>query len=158
VGRSSDQTLREIWGLIFDLVLAHRGPYMTKLAELGLTPPQATALRTLDPQRAVAMKELGERLACDASTLTGIVDRLEARGLVERRSERRDRRAKALVLTREGRAIRTDAVNRMAEPPTSLSTLSAADRRTLRDVLSRIETVEVGARGADPASRPPDTK
>lgn len=142
MARTSDRTLREIWSLIFDIVLAHRGPYMAKLAELGLTPPQATALRELDPERALPMKELGDRLACDASTLTGIVDRLEARGLVERQSQRGDRRAKALVLTAEGRAIRAEGVNRMAEPPTSLTTLSTADRRALRDILSRIETVE----------------
>lgn len=112
---------------------------MAQFAELGLTPPQATALRTLDPESGVPMKELGYRLACDASTLTGIVDRLEARGLVERQSQRGDRRAKMLVLTPEGRAIRAEALNRMAEPPASLATLSTADRRALRDILSRIE-------------------
>jgi DNA-binding MarR family transcriptional regulator len=137
---SDDRTLREIWSAIFDLVLAHRGPYMTALAELGLTPPQATALRALDPKSAVPMKELGERLACDTSTLTGIVDRLEARGLVERQSQRGDRRAKVLELTEAGRVIRAQAVDRMAAPPTALSTLSADDRRVLRDILSRIET------------------
>jgi hypothetical protein len=66
---ADDRTLHGIWSLIFDLVLAHRGPYMAMLAELGLTPPQATALRALDPERGLPMKELGERLACDASTL-----------------------------------------------------------------------------------------
>jgi MarR family transcriptional regulator, organic hydroperoxide resistance regulator len=139
LARADDRTLREIWSAIFDLVLAHRGPYMATLAELGLTPPQATALRALDPERDVPMKELGERLACDTSTLTGIVDRLEARGLVERQSRRGDRRAKVLALTEAGRAIRAQAVERMAAPPTALSTLSTDDRRVLRDILSRIE-------------------
>jgi DNA-binding MarR family transcriptional regulator len=110
---------------------------MARLAEPGLTPPHAT--RTLDPARAVAMKELGERLACDPSTLSGIVDGLEARGLVERQSERRERRAKTLVLTEEGRTRRAQAVRRMAEPPASLARLSAADRLALRDILGRLE-------------------
>jgi MarR family transcriptional regulator, organic hydroperoxide resistance regulator len=146
VARSSDRTLREIWSLIFDLVLGHRGPYMASLAELGLTPPQATALRALDPDRAVPMKKLADRLACDTSTLTGIVDRLEARGLVERQTQLGDRRAKALVLTATGRRTRAEAVSRMAEPPAALATLSAADRRALRVILSRIETREGEAR------------
>jgi MarR family transcriptional regulator, organic hydroperoxide resistance regulator len=153
VARGSEPKLREIWSLIFDLVLAHRGPYMARLAELGLTPPQATALRTLDPGRAVPMKELGERLACDPSTLTGIVDRLEARGLVERQTERDDRRAKVLVLTEEGRAVRAEAVNRMAEPPASLTTLSAADRRALRDILGRLTAEKIKAGGGPAGSR-----
>jgi DNA-binding MarR family transcriptional regulator len=52
------------------------------------------------PVRAATMKELDERLACHTSTLTGIVDRLEAHGLVERQSRHVDRRAKALLLGR----------------------------------------------------------
>jgi DNA-binding MarR family transcriptional regulator len=146
VATSSDRALREIWSLIFDLVLGHRGRYMASLAELGLTPPQATALRALDPERAVPMKALAERLSCDTSTLTGIVDRLEARCLVARQSQQGDRRAKALVLTATGRTTRAEALSRMAEPPAALATLSAADRRALREILSRVETREGEAR------------
>ena len=55
-----------------------------KLAELGLTLRQAHALRLLDPEEPMPMSALAERLFCDASNVTGIADRLEARGLVER--------------------------------------------------------------------------
>ncbi len=133
---------RETWSLVLDLVLAHKGPYMAGLAKLGLTPPQATALRLLDPERSVPMKDLAERLACDASTLTGIVDRLESRGLVERRSDSRDRRVKVLGLTPKGKRVREGALERMTDPPAALASLSSADQRALRDILRRINLSE----------------
>src|SRR6266851_192155 len=133
-----DPARRETWSLVLDLVLGHKGPYMAGLAKLGLTPPQATALRVLDPERSVPMKDLAERLACDASTLTGIVDRLESRGLVERRGGGRDRRVKVLALTPKGKGVRERALERMTDPPAALATLSPTDQRALRDILRRL--------------------
>lgn len=138
----AESARRETWSLVLDLVLAHKGPYMAGLAKLGLTPPQATALRLLDPERSVLMKDLAERLACDASTLTGIVDRLESRGLVERRSDGRDRRVKVLALTAKGKSVREQALERMTDPPAALATLSLTDQRALRNILRRINLEE----------------
>jgi DNA-binding MarR family transcriptional regulator len=58
---------------------------------LGLTPSQALALREL--QSPLAMRELATRMACEASNVTFVVDRLEAGGLVERVAHPDDRRA-----------------------------------------------------------------
>src|SRR5205809_3178002 len=108
-----------------------------QLGRLGLSFAQAHALRLLDPEEPMPMSSLAERLFCDASNVTGIADRLEARGLVERRSSAGDRRVKALTLTDDGVALRRRVVAIMSEPPAAIAALSAADQRTLRDVLQR---------------------
>jgi DNA-binding MarR family transcriptional regulator len=76
----------------------------SQIAGLGLTVPQAGLLHTLGSP--LPMKQIAERMHCDASNLTGIVDRLEDRGLVERRVRADDRRVKEIALTREGRRVK----------------------------------------------------
>ena len=128
---------REAWALMFQLVTSHRAHVLAAMAELGLSPMQAYVLRLLEPGRPVAMRHLARALSCDASNVTGIVDRLEARGLIERRGAPRDRRVKMLVLTDEGRATRAELGKRMSEPPPAIAELTAQDKRALRDVLRR---------------------
>jgi DNA-binding MarR family transcriptional regulator len=127
----------EAWSLLFHLVLAQKARFGAAMAELELTPVLAHALRRLEPNRPIQMNELADALYCDASNVTGIVDRLEARGLVERRPARHDRRVKALVLTPEGVELRAKVTARMSEPPEAIAELSAIDQRLLRDVLRR---------------------
>ena len=69
--------------------------------------------------------------------MTGIVDRLERRGLVERRSAEGDRRVKALTLTPAGVELRGEVMALMSEPPDAIASLSVADQRALRDILAR---------------------
>jgi DNA-binding MarR family transcriptional regulator len=66
---------------------------------------QAKALRHLAVTGPVAMRDLASRMRCDASNVTGIVDRLEARGLVVRRVADRDRRVKSLCVTADGQRV-----------------------------------------------------
>jgi DNA-binding MarR family transcriptional regulator len=128
----------EAWGLIHELFMSQKGRFVAIAQEFDLTPIQMGAVRNLDPERPVPMSELAGALHCDASNVTGIVDRLESRGLVERRSADRDRRVKMLALTDEGARVRAALVERMSQPPESLAALSAADQRALRDVLRRV--------------------
>lgn len=81
-----------------------RRHFSTRVEEFELTPPQAHLLRELvgGPR---PMGELAVRLSCDASNVTGLTDRLEARGLVERRPSPGDRRVKVLALTDEGQRL-----------------------------------------------------
>jgi DNA-binding MarR family transcriptional regulator len=123
--------------LFFEIGMDHRGRVGASLSELGLTFSQAHALRLLDPERPLPMSSLAERLFCDASNVTGIADRLEGRGLVERRSAEGDRRVKALTLTPDGVELRDRVLEIMNEPPVAIAALSVADQRTLRDVLKR---------------------
>ena len=123
--------------LFFEIGMAQRVKAGAALAELGLGFAQAHALRMLDPDEPIAMSALAERLFCDASNVTGLVDRLEARGLVERRSSEHDRRVKALTLTAAGVALRDQVLAVMSEPPEAIAALPPADQRALRDILAR---------------------
>jgi DNA-binding MarR family transcriptional regulator len=128
---------REAWGTVFQISLANRWRLMAALEEYGLTFPQAHALRLLDPERPLPMNEIADRLVCDASNVTGIADRLESRGLIERRPGSGDRRVKMLALTAAGAEARERVIEAMTEPPAEIAALSPADQRALRDILRR---------------------
>src|SRR4051794_7591459 len=87
----------EAWALMHELFHASRRRFLAVASEFALSPPQVRALGVLDPDRPVPMSELAEALHCDNSNVTGIVDRLEDRGLVERRSAAHDRRGEKLA-------------------------------------------------------------
>jgi DNA-binding MarR family transcriptional regulator len=127
----------EAWALMQRLVGPQRKRFMALAAEHELSPPQLGALKALDPERPVAMSELAGILGCDNSNVTGIVDRLEYRGLVERRPAEHDRRVKLLALTEDGRELRDSLGERLHAPPQELARLSDEDQRALRDILQR---------------------
>src|SRR4051812_24607356 len=110
------------------------GEFEEQLARLDLTPPQAQLLRQLDEP--LPMVGAAERLHCDPSNVTGLVDRLERRGLVARKTMAQDRRVKQLELTDEGRRLRAEVDKILTNMP-ALDSLSATDRDTLRDLLER---------------------
>ena len=144
----SASVAREVWELLFTLAKAKHGIVSAGLAELDLTPVLGHALRRLDPERPLAMSALADALYCHASNVTGIVDRLESRGLVERRPGAEDRRVKTLVLTPEGAAVRARVIELLSEPPAAIASLSDGDQQALRDILSRAlagETTTVGS-------------
>jgi MarR family transcriptional regulator, organic hydroperoxide resistance regulator len=130
---------REIWELLVELSMSRmRERIIGTVAELDLSPPQAHALKLLRPDHPIAMRALADGLHCDPSNITGIVDRLEARGLVERRAAPGDRRIKTLVLTGDGVRLRARLLERLSEPPPAIAALSADEQRQLRDLLRRI--------------------
>ena len=106
-------------------------------SEFELAPAQVMAIGRLEPGRPCAMSELAGALRCDNSNVTGIADRLEARGLVERRAAERDRRVKMLHLTEEGAELRERLWERLSRPPEPIAALSEEDARALRDILRR---------------------
>ena len=128
---------REAQELFFEIGMVQRARVGAALGELGLTFAQAHALRLLDPEHPLPMSALAELLVCDASNVTGIADRLEARGLVERRSAGGDRRVKVLALTPAGGEVRSRVYDLMSEPPAAITALSEDDQRALRDILRR---------------------
>lgn len=128
---------QEAWRLLWDFMLENRRRFLHAVAELGLSPPQAFALRHMDPDRPVTMSELADVLFCDASNVTGLVDRLEARGIVERRADERDRRVKTVVFTPEGLELRERIVALMNEPPPAITGLSRKDQQALLEIFER---------------------
>jgi MarR family transcriptional regulator, organic hydroperoxide resistance regulator len=134
----ADQTWALLLQIGFELVSAH---FTTTVATLDLAPAQARALHELELDRPISMRELAERLKSDPSNLTGLIDRLEARGLVERRPDPTDRRIKGLALTPAGARLRERLFALLYSAPPSVAALSEHDQRGLLDVLQRVVSV-----------------
>jgi DNA-binding MarR family transcriptional regulator len=132
-GRASEDPAAAAWGLLAKLV--YPPPFLPIARELGLRPPAFGALRTLQEPR--TMSEIATALHCDKSNVTGIVDGLEERGLAQRTPSEQDRRVKLIALTAEGRRVRARLMRAFEKPPAWLTELSAADQRTLRELLER---------------------
>jgi MarR family transcriptional regulator, organic hydroperoxide resistance regulator len=126
---------REAWELLWEVMQANKPRFMALAQELGLSPVQLHALRVIEPGVEVPMSLLADKLFCDNSNVTGIVDRLEARGLIERHPAEHDRRVKLLVLTAEGERVRTIATRQMSQPPPAIAALPMEHKRALRDAL-----------------------
>ena len=126
------------WQLLVEFLLSQRAQLPTLAAALELSPAQCHVLHLIQPGQPVPMKQLAATLACDASNVTGLVDRLESRGLVKRLPGRTDRRVKELDLTPTGARLRAELVSRMTAPPASLDRLSPRDQRTLVRLLSQL--------------------
>ena len=127
----------EAWALMFELIHLSKQRFMAIASEFELSPPQVMALRQLDPEQPKPMSELAIALRCDNSNVTGIVDRLEDRGLVERQPAEHDRRVKMLSITQRGAQVRAGLAARLEEPPEPLAGLSLEDQRALRDIMRR---------------------
>ncbi len=138
----------EAWALLRTLLFVERRRFVEAAAEFDLHPAQAGALMQLDDRDGLPMHEIAAQLACDSSNVTGIVDRLEARGLVTRRTGERDRRVKHVVPTPAGLEVRDDLRARMAHVPAAIERLPARDQRLLRDLLTRA----VGDAGPPPVT------
>jgi DNA-binding MarR family transcriptional regulator len=115
-------------------------------ADLGstfdLTPSQLAALSHLDEP--LSQRELAESLHFDASHITDIVDKLEARGLVVRTIDPRDRRVRRITRTPEGEELRRKALDEAIATVPTVAPLSAAEQRKLCELLGKIaEPVEM---------------
>src|SRR6476646_2178259 len=121
----------DAWPLLVQLFFAQRANLPPLAAELELSPAQCHVLHLIEPGRPIPMGQLAETLACDASNVTGLVDRLESRGLVRRRPSEADRRVKVLDLTPSGARLRALLLDRMTTPPAMLGRLSIREQRVL---------------------------
>lgn len=128
----------QAWELLLKFFFSQRADLPGLAAEFELSPAQCHVLHLIEPGRPIPMGRLAEILACDASNVTGLVDRLESRGLVRRQPSTEDRRLKVLNLTPAGARLRAVVRERMTNPPESLSRLSAEEQRALVKILSRL--------------------
>src|SRR3954463_13870528 len=117
----------EAWELMFELLKGAKRERFQLGQEYGLSPMQLGALSSLEPDRELPMSSLADALLCDASNVTGIVDRLQARGPIEGRAGAPDRRVKLLGLTDEGVRVRDEVMRRMHLPPAEIADLAHAD-------------------------------
>ena len=108
----TDQALRldnQLCFALYSASLAMTKLYKPLLDELGLTYPQYLALLVLWEQDGVGVSDLGQRLSLDSGTLTPLLKRLEGAGLLTRLRDTEDERRVRVVLTAEGRALKTRA-------------------------------------------------
>jgi DNA-binding MarR family transcriptional regulator len=134
---SSDVACRA-WQLLVKFFFAQREHLPSSSDEAELSPAQCHVLHLIEPGRPLPMRRLAETLSCDASNVTGLVDRLEARGLVERRPSALDRRVKELQLTAAGSRLRSSLLRRMTTQAHPLSRLSARQQRELVRMLEAL--------------------
>ncbi|WP_037854210.1 MarR family winged helix-turn-helix transcriptional regulator [Streptomyces sp. NRRL S-340] len=135
--RRPDALALEVVELIGDVVARFYADYEEAAGEHALTGPQARLLSLLSVEP-LPMRKLAQKLKCEPSNVTGIVDRLEARGLAERRPDPADRRVKLAAATEEGRRVARDLREGLRFAREPLAGLSDDERRVLRDLLRRM--------------------
>jgi DNA-binding MarR family transcriptional regulator len=128
----------EFMELVFTVMGRIKDHFMQALDEVSLSPPQAHALFNLSQPQPVSQRELAKRLGYDASNITGIVDRLEERGLVERCVDPADRRVKHLVLTDDVRARVEKVWQQITAGNPFAEALTADEIVTIRPLLAKV--------------------
>jgi MarR family transcriptional regulator, organic hydroperoxide resistance regulator len=110
-----------------------------KVAKLNITPVQALVLGFLRDEDRITSGELGKRTELDSATLTGIIDRLEAAELIERRGNPADRRSIQVHLTERGQFLGAEAVRLIAEANVEfLEMLTEKERGELRRLIRKL--------------------
>lgn len=126
------------WQLLMKFYFVQRRHLPDWAGQFGLSHVQCHVLHLIEPGHPVPMSRLAEVLSCDASNVTGLVDRMEARGLLERRPSPGDRRVKVLALTPTGARLRGEMLIHMTGQPLPLSSLTPDERRALVKLLERL--------------------
>ena len=130
--------------IFFQLAKARQsgGRFLSNMVStLKLTAAQATILNFLYDQDRITSKELAERALLDNATLSGILDRLEAAGLIKRQPHPKDRRALQICLTEDGSRMAGKTHEIMAYANTHfLSGLNEKEKTTLVRLLTKIRT------------------
>ena len=145
---TDDRPAREAWRLIAEMLFTEESQarFLEAGAAANLTPPLLKALLSLEPDAAEPMRVLAKGWGCDASWVTGIVDGLEERGYVERRVLNSDRRVKVVHLTPVGEEAKAKALERLHEPPASITDLDPVDQAVLRDILRKVRDLDPSRR------------
>jgi len=133
-----DDDALDAWQLLLQFFFTQRAQLPPLAAELELSPAQCHLLHLIEPGHPIPMGQLAETLACDASNVTGLVNRLESRGLVRRRPSEGDRRVRVLDLTPTGSRLRALLLDRMTTPPGAFARLSSREQQALVRILKRL--------------------
>jgi DNA-binding MarR family transcriptional regulator len=132
-----DPLTLEVVELVGTVVARYHNEYEEAASRHALTGAQARMLGLLSVEP-TAMRRLAQKLKCEPSNVTGIIDRLEARGLVERRPDPADRRVKIAAATDAGREAARQMRESLHFAREPLAELSAQERTMLRDLLRRM--------------------
>ena len=124
--------------------------FLNRLREFGITPLQYTILRIIRAQPGIEQISVASRAILDASTVKDIVARLEAKGLVERRTGEQDRRTRSVSLTRAGDKLLAAVEPEVRRAQKEL--LAALSRREQATLLRLLRTLL--AANEEPPSKP----
>ncbi|HZU54634.1 MAG TPA: MarR family transcriptional regulator [Actinocrinis sp.] len=133
-----DPITREVVDLIADMSTRFHDEYEAAAAAHDLTGVQAKLLGVV-ADHPVPMNQIATVLKCEPSNITGLVDRLAARGLVTRQPSPTDRRVKLVAATAVGAEVSGKVWANLDFAAEPLAALSEDERRTLRDLLRRIQ-------------------
>jgi DNA-binding MarR family transcriptional regulator len=149
----SEMSIR-VWFRLLRLIGRMQAAISGRLREVGVSIPQCDVLTTLSEREGLSQQQLAERLYVTKGNISGLLDRLEEAGFVERRAAAADRRQYSLYLTESGRAMAESAIvvqhrwiastlGRMSE-----ADLAALDQRlvALRDIVREQEQAAAKAK------------
>ena len=151
------QFMRVLWAVVHSLQKASK----RMAAELGVTGPQRLVLRVLGLFPGASAGTLASILHVHPSTLTGILQRLVAQGLLTRSADPADARRSVLELTARGRRVNAaDAVTVESAVAGALKTMAAKDaaatRRVLTAIVERLDVPRTGTPRRAARRRPSD--
>lgn len=117
----------------------HTMIFQEGMGDVQLTPTQYAALVKIRDSGQISQNQLGRMTAMDPATIQGVVQRLAARGLVDRTSDPHDRRLMQLRLTAKGRAlVQTAVAHGIAITEATLGPLSEAERPVFLSLLRKL--------------------
>ncbi len=153
-----DDRLRNFGFLLREVSRRYALRFEVRARELSLTLPQAKTLVRLEKNEGVSQARLAELAEVDAMTMVRILDRMEADGLLERRPDPADRRARCLYLTAKAKPLLAE-IWRLAEltRAEALAGIGVAEHEMLMDVLARIHENLSRLEGSPSAVSNPDT-
>jgi DNA-binding MarR family transcriptional regulator len=118
-------------------------------AEFGLSSIQAITLLLVDEDHPRPMKSLGQLFHCDASNVTGIVDGLERKGLVERHNDPNDRRIKTIRICAAGKRMQQQIIERLAEESGFIfDPLTDTEAKQFVHIVEKLATRNIGVTAA----------
>jgi DNA-binding MarR family transcriptional regulator len=137
MSQPQDPLTLEVVDLMATMVSLFHKEYEEAAAARSLTGAQAKVLALLR-RGPMPMRQIAQTLSCEPSNITGIVDRLEIRGLVERQPDPADRRIKRVAATDAGRVASEELRESLHFARAPLAALAPDERGRLRDLLQRV--------------------
>ena len=127
----------QAWKRMIEFFYTQRSHFERAWAEFDLTKQQSHVLHVLTKEGAHSSRQLAQILGCDASNVTGLIDRLEARGLVTRQNVPGDRRLRMLAVTHAGARLHRRIAARLAQAPPAIAALQPTELLALRDLMAQ---------------------
>ena len=133
-----DSTLTPFYLSLLEFLLLAKQHLIAIGAKYDLTSTQVVTLMLIDADNPRPMKDLGRLFHCDASNVTGIVDGLESRQLVSRRSDPEDRRIKTICLEQGGIQLQQRIAEQLGMHGFPLESLSPAEKKQLLHIMEKL--------------------